>query len=76
MRGQHNNMPAKTKKKTTRLAIVSHTGKGEDLRILLDGLTDGERVAQKAAHLLARHEYGRRALVGMLCHTSHNKDRS
>ena len=64
-------MPVKTKK-TAGLAVVSHTGKGEDLRISLDRLTEGERVAQKAAHLLARREYGRRALVGMLCHTSHN----
>ena len=73
MKGQHNNMPVKTKK-TAGLAVVSHTGKGEDLRISLDRLTEGERVAQRAAHLLARREYGRRALVGMLCHTSHNKD--
>ena len=76
MRGQHNNMQAKTKKKTARLALVSHTGKGKDLRISLDILTEGERVAQRAAHLLARREYGRRALIGMLCHTSHNYDRT
>lgn len=75
MKGQHNNMPIKTKKKAG-LAVVSHTGKGEELRISLDRLADGERVAQKAAHILARREYGRRALVGMLCHTSHNRDRT
>jgi len=68
-------MPVKKKKKAG-LAVVSHTGKGEDLRISLERLTEGERVAQKAAHILARREYGRRALVGMLCHTSHNHDRT
>lgn len=68
-------MPVK-KSKGAGVAIVSHTGKGKDLHISLDRLTEGERVAQKAAHILARREYGRRALVGMLCHTSHNHDRT
>lgn len=75
MRGQHNNMSVKKKKKAG-LAVVSHTGKGKDLRISLDRLREGERVVQRAARILAKREYGIRAITGMLCHTSHNHDRT